>query len=46
MLVIDDIVESGLTLNAITDVLLNEGGCKEVYVLAITKGRNGSCPTA
>jgi predicted amidophosphoribosyltransferase len=45
VLVIDDIVESGATLNAITDALFNEGGCKEVWVMAVTKARNGSCPT-
>lgn len=39
VLLFDDIYRSGETLNAITEVLINYGEVKNVYVLTITKTR-------
>ncbi|MGH7821481.1 MAG: ComF family protein [Candidatus Binatia bacterium] len=39
VLVLDDLYRSGATLNAVTRVLYDEGGCSEVYVLAVTRTR-------
>lgn len=39
VLLFDDLFRSGATLEAATDVLLNEGKARNVYVLTITKTR-------
>jgi predicted amidophosphoribosyltransferase len=39
ILLFDDLYRSGATLNAITQVLKDEGRAKEVYVLTLTKTR-------
>ncbi|MDP8240691.1 MAG: hypothetical protein P9X24_16505 [Candidatus Hatepunaea meridiana] len=39
VLLFDDLYRSGATLNAITDILLNEGQVSDVFVLTITKTR-------
>lgn len=40
VLLFDDLFRSGTTMNAITDVLLNDGGAKTVRALTITKTRS------
>lgn len=40
VLLFDDLFRSGATMNAITDVLLNQGGVASVSVLTITKTRS------
>ena len=40
VLLFDDLFRSGATLNAITDVLLNDGGAASVRVLTITRTRS------
>jgi len=40
ILLFDDLFRSGATLNAITQVLYNEGEAKKVYVLSLTKTRS------
>ena len=41
VLVFDDLFRSGATMNAVTDVLVHQGGAAEVYALAITRTRRG-----
>jgi competence protein ComFC len=40
VLLFDDLFRSGTTMNAITGVLLNEGGARDVCALTITKTRS------
>lgn len=40
ILLFDDLIRSGETLNAITDVLMQDGNVKKVFVLTITKTRS------
>ena len=40
VLLFDDLFRSGATMNAITDVLLNQGQVTSVSVLTITKTRS------
>ncbi len=40
VLIFDDLYRSGATLNAVCDVIINEGKAKGVYVLTITKTRS------
>ncbi|NCO83255.1 MAG: hypothetical protein COZ31_05635 [Nitrospirae bacterium CG_4_10_14_3_um_filter_44_29] len=40
ILLLDDLYRSGATLNAITEILYNQGGVHNVYVLALTRTRS------
>jgi len=40
VLIFDDLYRSGETLNAVCDVIINQGKAKNVYVLTITKTRS------
>jgi len=40
ILLIDDLYRSGATLNAITEILYNQGKVRKVYVLTLTKTRS------
>lgn len=40
VLLLDDLYRSGATLNAVSKVLYDQGGCSEVFALAITRTRS------
>jgi predicted amidophosphoribosyltransferase len=40
ILLFDDVFRSGVTMNAITEVLMNEGKASKIYALTITKTRS------
>lgn len=40
ILLFDDLYRSGATMNAVTDLLINQGEAEAVRVLTVTKTRN------
>jgi predicted amidophosphoribosyltransferase len=42
ILLVDDLVRSGATLNAVTRLLKTEGGAAAVFVLALTRTRSNA----